>query len=120
MAITASCNVVATPVAIVIGGIGGTIMSLAADAIQHRGIDDGVDAVAIHGVAGAWGTLAVGLFGNLELLGTGLSRYSQIAVQLLGIGGLFCLELWRSVFAVISDRSPVSFEGNCRRRRTRA
>ena len=89
VAITASCNVVATPVAIVIGGIGGIIMSLAADAIQRRGIDDGVDAVAIHGVAGVWGTLAVGLFGNLELLGTGLSRYSQIAVQLLGIGVCF-------------------------------
>jgi Amt family ammonium transporter len=48
-------------------------------------IDDAVGAVAVHGGAGAWGTLAVGLFGQLDLLGTGLNRYSQIFVQLLGI-----------------------------------
>lgn len=35
--------------------------------------------------AGAWGTVAVGIFGKMELLGTGLSRGAQILVQLEGI-----------------------------------
>ena len=39
----------------------------------------------MHLGAGIWGTLAVGLYGDLELLGTGLSRFEQIGVQLLGI-----------------------------------
>ena len=89
VSITAACNFVATPVAVIIGAIGGIIMLLTRDWIEHQGIDDGVDAVAIHGFAGAWGTIALGLFGDLEIIGTGLSRYSQILVQLLGIGVCF-------------------------------
>ena len=89
VAITAGCNSVATPIAIIIGAIGGIIMLIATEWIERRGIDDGVDAVAIHGVAGAWGTLAVGLFGDLEIIGTGLSRHHQVLVQLLGIAVCF-------------------------------
>ncbi|MEL6930395.1 MAG: ammonium transporter, partial [Cyanobacteria bacterium J06600_6] len=85
VSITAGCNSVTTPIAIIIGATGGIIMLLATEWIERRGIDDGVDAVAIHGVAGAWGSLAVGLFSDLEILNTGLSRHSQILVQLLGI-----------------------------------
>jgi Amt family ammonium transporter len=35
--------------------------------------------------AGIWGTLATGLYGDLEVLGTGLSRGEQISVQALGV-----------------------------------
>ncbi len=86
VSITASCNIVTTPMAMLIGAMGGVIMLMATDWIEHQGIDDGVDAVALHGFAGAWGTLAVALFGNLELLDTGLTRHEQLLVQLLGIG----------------------------------
>ena len=34
------------------------------------------------------GTLAVGIFSNLEILGTGLSRMDQIKAQLIGIGAI--------------------------------
>lgn len=37
-------------------------------------IDDVVGAIPVHLAAGIWGTLAVGVFGNLELLDTGLGR----------------------------------------------
>jgi Amt family ammonium transporter len=47
--------------------------------LRKRKIDDAVDAIAVHGGAGLWGTLCVGLFGNVD------SRYSQILVQLLGV-----------------------------------
>ena len=86
VSITAGCNSVTTFLAMLIGAVGGIIMLLLTDLIEHREIDDGVDAVAIHGFAGAWGTLAVGLFGDLEILSTGLSRHNQVLVQLLGIG----------------------------------
>ncbi|MEL6579002.1 MAG: ammonium transporter [Cyanobacteria bacterium J06621_12] len=89
VSITAGCNAVTTPIAILIGAMGGLIMLLATSLIEGRGIDDGVDAVALHGFVGAWGTLAVGLFGDLDVLGTELSRHSQVLVQLLGIGICF-------------------------------
>ena len=39
----------------------------------------------MHLGAGIWGTLATGLYGDLEKLGTGLSRLEQISVQGLGV-----------------------------------
>ena len=48
-------------------------------------IDDAVGAIPVHLGAGIWGTLATGLYGDLEILGTGLSRLEQIAVQGLGV-----------------------------------
>ena len=44
-----------------------------------------VGAVPVHLAAGVWGTLAVGMFSNLEILGTGLTRIEQIKVQLIGM-----------------------------------
>jgi len=45
-------------------------------------IDDPLSAVAIHGVAGIWGTLCVGFFGSLP---NQLTRFEFILVQGLGI-----------------------------------
>ena len=89
VSITASCNAVSTPMAVLIGAIGGWVM-LAATAVMHQfDIDDGVDAVALHGVSGMWGVIALALFGELDLIGTGLSRYQQLGVQLLGAAVCF-------------------------------
>jgi ammonium transporter len=85
VAICAGCNAVDAPIAIIIGSTGAAVMLLIEKMLQRWRIDDAVGAVAVHGGAGAWGTLAVGLFGQLDVLGTGLSRYAQIGVQLLGI-----------------------------------
>jgi len=53
--------------------------------LEYFEIDDAVGAIPVHLGAGIWGTLAVGLYGDLDLLGTGLTRFEQIGVQLLGI-----------------------------------
>ena len=60
--------------------------------LQHR-IDDAVGAIPAHLVAGIWGTLAVGVFGDLAILDTGHTRWTQVGVQLLGIAvcGLWCV-----------------------------
>ena len=85
VAITACCNLVATPLAIVVGGTGAMVAQLVSYSLKRWGIDDAVDAVAVHGGAGIWGTLCVALFGQLEIIATDLNRISQLGVQLLGI-----------------------------------
>ena len=89
VAVTASCHAVSTPAAVVIGAIGGIVTSVIIRLLERYRIDDAVDAVAVHGGSGAWGTLAVALFGQSDRLATGLSPISQLLVQLLGISVCF-------------------------------
>ena len=60
--ITAGCNVVSPMSAILIGLVAGVLVDIAVVVIDNMGVDDPVGAIAVHGVNGAWGTLAVGLF----------------------------------------------------------
>ncbi|MEQ8494401.1 MAG: EAL domain-containing protein, partial [Gammaproteobacteria bacterium] len=85
VAITAGCHAVTAVEAAAIGAVGALIMLLADRALLAWRIDDAVGAIPVHLAAGAWGTLAVGLLGDLERLGTGLDRTSQVLVQLEGI-----------------------------------
>jgi Amt family ammonium transporter len=85
VAITASCFAVSTPVAALIGAVGGMIIVGVESMLRHLEIDDAVGAIPVHLGAGIWGTLAVGLYGDLDLLGTGLTRLEQIGVQVMGI-----------------------------------
>jgi len=85
VAITANCFAVTTPIAALIGLVGGMIVVFAEDLLQTLEIDDAVGAIPVHLAAGIWGTLATGLYGDLDVLGTGLSRLEQVGVQLIGI-----------------------------------
>lgn len=85
VAITANCHAVSTGQAALIGAIGAGVMLLAQDLMERFRLDDAVGAVPVHLAAGAWGTLAVALFGDAEELGTGLGRGEQLGVQCLGI-----------------------------------
>jgi Amt family ammonium transporter len=85
VAVTANCFAVSTPVAALIGLVGGMIAIGVEELLEHYRIDDAVGAIPVHLGAGIWGTLAVGLYGDLEILGTGLTRLEQIGVQVLGI-----------------------------------
>lgn len=85
VAITAGCFAISSSAAIIIGAVGGLVM-LACDWLLDRlQIDDAVGAIPVHLAAGIWGTIAVGIFGQPDLLGTGLSQMQQIAVQLEGV-----------------------------------
>jgi Amt family ammonium transporter len=86
VAVTACCHVINVPLAVIVGGTGAAIALLASQQLVRWQIDDAVDAFPVHGAAGAWGTLCVALFGQLDLIGTGLSRGHQIIVQGMGIG----------------------------------
>ena len=78
VSITAGCNVVGPNSAIVIGLIAGVLVDVAVICIDKLKIDDPVGAIAVHGVNGLFGVIAVGLFategglffgGGVELLG---------------------------------------------------
>jgi len=85
--ITAGCNVVDPWAAIVIGLIAGILVDVAVITIDRMHIDDPVGAVAVHGINGVWGTLAVGLFAAENgLLTTGSA--SQLIVQATGVAAI--------------------------------
>ena len=85
VSITAACNSVNSIVAIIIGIIGTIIAIIVNELLEKKEIDDVVGAVPVHLAAGVWGTMAVGIFSNLETLGTGLTRIEQIKVQIIGV-----------------------------------
>jgi Amt family ammonium transporter len=65
VAITAPCAFVSAWAAALIGAVAGVLVIVAAVFIDSKlKIDDPVGASAVHGVNGAWGILALGLFAN--------------------------------------------------------
>ncbi len=90
VAITAPCAFVSPVDSIIIGAIAGIIIVLGVPFFDKIGIDDPVGAVSVHCLNGAFGTIAVGIFGRSEL---GLARdgllygggFVQLGVQLLGV-----------------------------------
>lgn len=80
--ITAGCANLSPGFAIVTGAIAGVLVLYSMKLLEKK-VDDAVGAVSVHGVCGAWGTLAAGLFDmggfSLEVVG----------VQLIGIGAAF-------------------------------
>ncbi len=80
------------PMAFVIAMIGGMIMPYGAKLIEKMGVDDAVGAVSVHGILGAWGVIAVGIFasGYPAILGEGVATTNLVG-QLVGCGVMFLL-----------------------------
>jgi Amt family ammonium transporter len=85
VSITAACHLVTPLESIIIGGIGGMIANYASWILERWQVDDAIDAVPAHLVAGIWGTLVVALFPEEGAWGTGLGRWDQFMVQLEGV-----------------------------------
>ncbi len=97
VAITASAHAVTPFQSVLIGAVGAAAMAWSHEKLLQWRVDDAVGAIPAHLAAGIWGTLAVGLFGDPERLGTGLGRLQQIGMQVLGIvvcGLWCCLVAW--------------------------
>jgi len=77
--ITAGADQMSPTDAILIGVIAGGIIVLAVAFIDRLRLDDPVGAIAVHLICGIWGTLAVGIFGNM-------AGWSQFVSQLTGVG----------------------------------
>jgi len=108
--ITAPCATVDPWAAVIIGAVASFLMYLAVLALDAIRIDDPVGAFPVHGIAGLWGVIAVGLFSSesgLEqagysdpskyglLLGGG---FEQLAAQLVGAASIIA---WVVVTAFI-------------------
>ena len=94
VSITAGCNVVGPISAIFIGLIAGILVDLAVLFFDKIKVDDPVGAVAVHGINGLFGTVAVGFFaaeGGL-LFGGGVAL---LITQLIGVVtiGLFSFSI---------------------------
>src|SRR6188472_2675389 len=89
VAITAGCYWVNAFGSVIIGLIGGIVVVLGIDFIEHRRIDDPIGAVAVHGIAGIWGTWAVGLFAT--------GQFGDPAVEGLFWGG-GTAQLWAQIW----------------------
>lgn len=76
--ITAGADQMSPTDAIIIGGIAGAIIVFAVSLIDRIRLDDPVGAIAVHLICGIWGTLAVGLFGEL-------ASGAQFVSQLVGV-----------------------------------
>jgi ammonium transporter, Amt family len=97
VAVTAGCAYVAPFAAVVIGAAAGVLVIASALFMERTlKIDDPVGAISVHGVGGAWGVLALGLFAD-GTQGAGLNGVagpvagllygdaSQLAAQLIGL-----------------------------------
>jgi Amt family ammonium transporter len=88
--ITAPCANVSPAGSVAIGAIAGVIVVFSVLFFDKLKIDDPVGAISVHGVCGAWGTLAAALF---DITGS-----ASIGVQLIGIGAAF---LWTFPVALV-------------------
>jgi Amt family ammonium transporter len=83
VAITAPCAFVTAPSAVLIGSIAGVLVCWSVYFVDRTlKVDDPVGAISVHGVNGAWGVLALGLFAD-GTYGDGFNGVSG------GVRGLF-------------------------------
>jgi ammonium transporter, Amt family len=97
--ITAGCAFVGIGSALIIGGIGGAIIVLGVLLLDKVRIDDPVGAIAVHGMGGIFGTLAVGLFAQ-DVIAPGTTGNG------LFFGGGFAL-LWNQLIGVAAVGAAV-------------
>ncbi len=83
VAITSPCATVTPLSSVIIGAVAGVIVVLAVLFFDRIKVDDPCGAISVHGVNGAWGTLAAGIF-NI-----GGTSAKIIGVQVLGICAAF-------------------------------
>ena len=78
VSITAGCDVMTPAMAALTGLVGGYLVVGSVIFFDNLKIDDPVGAISVHGVCGAWGTLAIGLLSKEAGL-------AQLVSQLIGV-----------------------------------
>jgi len=94
--ITAGADQMSPMDSVFIGLIAGVIIVLGVALVDKLKLDDPVGAVPVHLICGIWGTLAVGIFGNL-------AGINQFLIQLSGVViiGAFCCISAFLIFSII-------------------
>jgi Amt family ammonium transporter len=91
--ITAGCATMEPVYAMLTGFIAGMVVVTGARLLEFLKLDDVVGAVSVHGFAGAWGTMAAGIF-----LKDNMFSIEQIFVQFIGVAAGF---LWAFPLALL-------------------
>lgn len=104
--ITAGADQMGIGNALVIGLIAGILVVLSVVLFDRIKIDDPVGAISVHLVCGIWGTLAVGIFGQL-------ASWTQFGSQLIGIGIIGAFSFASSFGIFFSNKEE--YRTTCRR-----
>ncbi len=114
VAITAPCAVVSPGAGVAIGLIAGALVVGSVEFIDKvLKIDDPVGAVSVHMVNGVFGTLAVGIWGQVDGVALGLLHgggFAQLGIQALGVvsvgawAALTSLALFMAIKALVGLR----------------
>jgi ammonium transporter, Amt family len=93
VAITPASGYVDVSAAIVIGLGAGTICYLGIQLTKRLRVDDALDVFGVHGVGGAWGAIATGLFASSAVNSAGANGLvngnpAQLGIQLLAVGAV--------------------------------
>jgi Amt family ammonium transporter len=115
--ITAGCAFVSISSALIIGAVAGALIVLGVLLLDRVRLDDPVGALAVHGMGGIFGTLAVGLFAQDSIMpgttGNGLffgGGFSLLLNQFIGVaavgGAVFAVSLvaWLAIKATLGVR----------------
>ena len=91
VAITSPCAFVTPVGAFIIGAVAGVLVVVSVFFFDKVKIDDPVGAISVHGVNGAWGLIAVGLFsdGSYGQGWNGVGATDYLGVAGKGVTGLF-------------------------------
>jgi len=108
--ITAGADQMSPMDAILIGAIAGVLIVFAVNLIDKLKLDDPVGAIAVHLACGIWGTLAVGLFGNLASGAQFLSQLTGVAcyaVFCIATSFIIILTLKKTIGIRVSEKEEV-------------
>lgn len=94
--ITAGADQMGATDAIIIGFVAGVLIVFAVSMIDRMRLDDPVGAISVHLVCGVWGTLAVGLFGNMK----GISQFLHQLYGVLIVGGACVIASFIILFTI--------------------
>ncbi|GAB6063622.1 ammonium transporter [Deferrisoma palaeochoriense] len=85
VAITPGAGFITPGWAIVVGGVAGILCFRAVCLKERFGYDDALDVLGVHGVGGAWGAVATGIFSTVGAGSLLTGDLRQFGVQVLGV-----------------------------------
>ena len=96
--ITAGADLMSPTDAILIGAVAGVLIVFGVAFLDKLKLDDPVGAIAVHLICGIWGTLAVGIFGDL-------AGWEQFTSQIIGVASyaVICIVSSYIIFYVLKQ-----------------